>query len=159
MSGPLYMDAEITPARSLSRRGRAVVIGVTAGLALIPATVFSIQGAHLVLPFLGLDVLGLWYAFHLMGKAVRPERVRVSTEIVEVYRDDKPAWSSPTAYTTVEEFDTAVRLTVSGRRTSVAQALSPDERHAFAPALDDAIRKARAERYRGDSSPRHAGSG
>ena len=149
MSGPFYMDAEITPARSMSSRGRAVVIGITAGSALVPVVVFSIQGAHLVLPFLGLDVLGLWYAFHLMGKAVRPERVRVSSESVEVVRDDKSVWSSATAFTRVEELDTAVRLTVSGRRTSVARALSPDERHVFATALDDAIRKARAERYRG----------
>jgi uncharacterized membrane protein len=143
------MDAEITPARSLSKRGRTVVIGITTFLALIPATVFSIMGAHLVLPFLGLDVLGLWYAFHLLGKAVRAERVRVSCEAVEVLREEREVWSSPTAFTHVEEFETAVRLTVSGRRTSVAQALSPDERHAFAQALDDAIRKARAERYPG----------
>jgi len=149
MSGPFYLDAEITPARSLSKRGRGIVIGITIGLALIPATAFSIMGAHLVLPFLGLDVLGLWYAFHLMGRKVRAERVRVSCEAVEVLRDDQAVWSSPTAFTQVEEYETAVRLAASGRRTSVARALSPDERHAFARALDDAIRKARAERYQG----------
>ncbi len=143
----LYMDAEITPARSLSRRGMGIVIGVTAGLALIPAVVFTAIGAPLVLPFLGADVLGLWYAFHLMRKAVRAERVRVSAEAVEVLRDEASVWTSPTAFTRVEEFETAVRLRVSGRRTSVARALSPEERHAFAVALEDAIRAARRERY------------
>lgn len=149
MSGPFYLDAEITPARSLSKRGRSVVIGITIALALIPATAFSIIGAHLVLPFLGLDVLGLWYAFHLMGKPPPAERVRVSCDAVEVVRDNQEVWSSPTAFTRVDEFETAVRLAVFGRRTSVARALSPDERHAFARALDDAIREARAERYPG----------
>jgi uncharacterized membrane protein len=144
-----YMDAEITPARSLSRRGMFVVLGITIGLALIPAIYFTVLGAHLVLPFLGADVLGLWYAFHLMRKKVRAERVRVSYDAVEVLRDETPVWSSPTAFTRVEEYETAVRLAVSGRRTSVATALSPDERHAFANALDDAIRKARRERYPG----------
>jgi len=146
---PLYMDAVITPARSLSRRGMFVVLGITAGLALIPAIYFTILGAHLVLPFLGLDVLGLWYAFHLMNKNVRAERVRVSYDEVQVLRDDTTVWSSPTAFTRVDEFETAVRLSMSGRRTSVAKALSPEERHAFAAALDDAIRKARRERYPG----------
>jgi uncharacterized membrane protein len=144
-----YMDAEITPARSLSRRGRRVVLGLTVALALIPATVFSILGAHLVLPFLGLDVAGLWYAFHVMGRKVSAERVRVSSDAVEVLRDERTVWTSATAFTQVLEFDTAVRLAVSGRRTSVARALSRDERHAFAAALEDAIRHARRERYPG----------
>jgi uncharacterized membrane protein len=145
----LYMDAEITPARSLSKRGLYVVMGITIGLAAIPAIYFTILGAHLVLPFLGLDVLGLWYAFHVMRKNVGAERVRVSSEAVEVLRDDERIWSSPTAFTRVEEYETAVRLAVSGRRTSVAKALSPEERSAFARALDDAIRAARRERYPG----------
>jgi uncharacterized membrane protein len=127
-----------------------VVIGVTIGLALIPAVYFTLLGAPLVLPFLGLDVLGLWYAFHVMRRNVRAERVRVSSEAVEVLRDDRPVWSSPTAFTRVEEFETQVRLAVSGRRTSVAKALSPEERHDFATALHDAIRKARRERYPGE---------
>ena len=149
-SPPLYMDAEITPARSLSKRGMFVVLGITAALALIPAIYFTALGAPLVLPFLGADVLGLWYAFHLMRKNVRAERVRVSSEAVEVLRDEQQVWSSPTAFTRVQEFETAVRLAVSGRRTSVAKALSPEERHAFAMALSDAIIKARRERYPGD---------
>lgn len=145
----LYMDAEITPARSLSKRGMYVVLGITIALALIPAIYFTVLGAHLVLPFLGLDVVGLWYAFHLMRRNVRAERVRVSFEEVEVLRDEERVWTSPTAFTRVDEFETAVRLSMSGRRTSVAKALSPEERHAFANALSDAIRKARRERYPG----------
>lgn len=143
------MDAEITPARSLSKRGLYVVMGITIGMAMIPAIYFSILGAHLVLPFLGLDVLGLWYAFHVMGKNVRAERVRVTSDTVEVLRGDETVWSSPTAFTRVEPYETAVRLAVSRRRTSVAKALSPEERTAFARALDDAIRAARRERYPG----------
>lgn len=147
--GALYMDAEITPARSLSKRGLWVVMGITIAMAAIPAIYFTLLGAHLVLPFLGIDVLALWYAFHVMKKNVRAERVRVSAEAVEVLRNDERVWSSPTAFTRVEEYETAVRLMFSRRRTSVAKALSPEERSAFARALDDAIRAARRERYPG----------
>ena len=147
MTSTLYMDAVITPARSLSPQGLRIVMGITIALALVPAIAFSVMGAHLVLPFLGLDVFGLWYAFRVLNRRVQAERVRVSTDEVEVLRNDHSVWTSPTAFTRVEEFETAIRLAVSGRRTSVAQALSPDERHAFAYALDTAIRKARAERY------------
>lgn len=149
MTPTLYMDALITPARSMSPRGQRIVLGITIALALVPAITFSLMGAHLVVPFLGLDILGLWFAFRVINRRVQAERVKVSTEAVEVLRNDRQVWTSPTAFTRVDEFETAVRLAVSGRRTSVARALSPDERHAFAHALDKAIRSARAERYPG----------
>lgn len=144
-----YMDAEITPARSLSPRGLWIVMGVTVALALVPVTVFMLMGAHLVLPFVGLDVLGLWLAFHLMNRRVQCERVRVTAEAVEVMRGARRVWTSATAFTRVEPGESAVRLASSGRRVAVARALSPGERRAFAGALDEAIRKARRERYPG----------
>src|SRR5947207_1634628 len=128
------MDAEITPARSLSRRGLNVVMGITMGMALIPVTFFMMMGAKLVLPFVGADVLGLWLAFAIMNRRVSAERVRVSTDFVEVFRAGKAVWSSATAFTKVEPGETAVRLSMSGRRVAVARSLSPGERRDFGQA-------------------------
>ena len=149
MSPVYYLDAEITPARSLSRRGLNIVMGVTITFALIPVTAFMAMGAHLVLPFVGLDVFGLWLAFHIMNRRVSAERVRVSSDVVEVLRAGKTVWSSATAFTRVEPGETAVRLAMSGRRVAVARALSPGERRDFTHALDEAIRRGRSERYVG----------
>jgi hypothetical protein len=59
-------------------------------------------------------------------------------------------WESPTAFTRVQvekdEEDghvTACRLSLSGRETAVAAALSPKERAAFAQALETAIWRAK----------------
>ncbi len=147
MTAGYYLDAQITPARSLSRRGLKVVMTITILLAAIPVTTFMIMGAHLVLPFVGVDVFGLWLAFHIMNRRVASERVRVSSDLVEVLREGRIVWSTATAFTRVEPGETAVRLAMSGRRMSVARSLSPGERKDFARALDDAIRRARSERY------------
>jgi uncharacterized membrane protein len=145
-----YLDAEIRPARSLSPGGLKVVMGLTIALAMIPVTIFSLMGAgHFVLPFLGLDIFGLWLAFYVMNKRVGVERVCVSSDQVEVFRAGKPVWRSATAFTRVEPGETAVRLAVSGKRMAVAAALSPQERQDFTHALDDAIRRAKRERYPG----------
>lgn len=149
MSVVYYMDAEITPARSLSRRGLWVVMGITIALALIPVTVFTAQGSPFVLPFVGLDVAGLWFAFYWTNRKTDAERVRVSSDFVEVLKGKKTVWSSATAFTRVEPGESELRLAMSGRRVAVARALSPPERREFAGALDAAIRKARNERYSG----------
>ena len=158
MSSPvLYMDAVITQNQSLSPRGLKVVMAVTVILALIPATIFLLMGAPFAPAFLGLDVLGLWFALHL---ATRPggrgsERVQVSHEAVKVLRGksgkERSIWSSPTAFTRVdvegEGDETQVRLRLSARTLTVGGALSPDERIDFAAALREAVREARLERH------------
>ena len=84
-----------------------------------------------------------------MNRRVDAERVRVSSDFVEVQRSGKTVWTSSTAFTRVEPGETTVRLAMSGRRMSVARSLSAGERREFAHALDDAIRRARNERYPG----------
>jgi uncharacterized membrane protein len=149
----LYMDAVITPNRSLSRTGRKVImilLGVWSTL--IAVFLFAI-GAWPAPFFLGLDIFAIWLAFRLIDRrAVRAERVRVSAEAVEVSREAQLVWTSPTAFTGVDlertgEHDVRVRLTLSRRRLTVGAALSPQEREAFAAALRQAIASARAERY------------
>jgi len=149
------MDAVITPNRSLSPRGFALVIGSMAAINLILAIVFVALGAPPIPIFLGLDLLAVFIAFQVsFRRARRSERVQVSAREVRV-RYETPAgsqtvWTSPTAFTGVALEDighaSRVRLSLSGRRLTVGAALSPKERIDFGRALERAVRLARLDR-------------
>jgi uncharacterized membrane protein len=157
MAAPLYMDAVISPNRSLSRTGLHVLLGVVIAFNLMIAVFLLVLGAPPVLPFLGLDVLAIWLALRASFRAAeRKERVRVTAEAVTVSREDEKGarvvWTSPTAFTGVDvdqpgEHEARVRLRIYRKRLTLARALSPPERVEFADALRQAIRDARAERH------------
>jgi uncharacterized membrane protein len=145
---PLYMDAVITPNRSLSKQGLWVLMGVLAVYNLVVGVFLLAIGAFPVPIFLGLDFAGIALAFHISNRRARnAERVRVSAETVQVLRRNQTVWSSPTAFTQVAALEKAVELRLSGRRVDVARVLSPRERTAFAEALERAIAAAKRERY------------
>ncbi|MCR5878110.1 DUF2244 domain-containing protein [Phenylobacterium sp. J367] len=157
MVRPLYMDAVITPNRSLSERGFIVLISVVTLANVASAAVFLAMGATLVPIFLGVDLLAVFVAFLISFQAVKTvERVQVTAREVRVVRETpKQAvviWESPTAFTRVaverDEEDRALelKLALSGRELPVATALSPRERFEFARALEKAIWEARRER-------------
>ncbi|OYX36387.1 MAG: hypothetical protein B7Y99_01180 [Caulobacterales bacterium 32-69-10] len=145
---PLYMDAVITPNRSLSKRGLWVLLGVLGVYNLVVGVFLLAIGAFPVPIFLGVDFAGVWLAFHISNRRARnAERVQVSAQTVEVLRRNQTVWSSPTAFTRVTLEDRAVALRLSGRSLDVARVLSPRERTAFAEALERAIAAAKRERY------------
>ncbi|MDF2900727.1 MAG: hypothetical protein K0Q62_786 [Phenylobacterium sp.] len=157
MDGLVYMDAVITPNRSLSQRGFVVLISVITFFNCAAAAVFLSMGAVFVPFFLGLDLLAVIAAFLVSyASAKRIERVRVtSREVRVVYETPKSSqviWESPTAFTRVareiDEDDVVVglRLALSGKYAYVAAALSPGERAEFAQALERAIYDARSGR-------------
>ncbi len=155
MSWPaIYMDAEIKPNRSLSRRGFYILLGIISAANLASGIMFLIMGAHLVPIFLGLDVAAIAVALVASNRSGRIiERVRVTgADVVITHETPKAArvvWESPTAFTRVsterDEDDkvTSLTLALSGRRCAVAEALSPGERGDFARALEDAIWRAK----------------
>ncbi|WP_374469435.1 DUF2244 domain-containing protein [Phenylobacterium sp.] len=156
MARPLYMDAVITPHRSLSERGFIVLISIVTLANVASAAVFIALGATLVPIFLGVDLLAVVIAFLVSFQAVKNvERVQVTAREVRVVRETPKqsvvVWESPTAFTRVwveKEEDRALelKLSLSGRELPVATALSPRERAEFAQALERAIWEARAER-------------
>jgi uncharacterized membrane protein len=156
MARPLYMDAVITPHRSLSERGFVVLISVVTLANVASAAVFLAMGATLVPIFLGLDLLAVFVAFLVSFQAAKNvERVQVTAREVRVVRETPRetvvVWESPTAFTRVwveREQDRLVelKLALSGRELPVAAALSPRERDEFAQALERAIWEARRER-------------
>jgi uncharacterized membrane protein len=157
MAATLYMDAVITQNRSLSPTGFKVLIGFVVAANILFGIFLFVIGAWPVPIFLGLDVLAIWWAFKLSFRAAESaERVQVSAEQVVVLRESpgrrRRIWSSPTAFTRVAleqagEHERRVRIRLSNKVLTIARALSPDERSAFADALERAIRAARAERH------------
>jgi uncharacterized membrane protein len=151
------MDAVIWPNRSLSPRGLTILLGLFTAYNIVVAVFLIVIGAFPVPIFLGLDLLGLALAFHVSNRraARKAERVQVSARDVRVTRQEgrwlETVWTSPTAFTRVAvdvgEDDAEVKLELSGRSLTIAQALSPAERADFAAALQRAIRAARDERY------------
>lgn len=154
---PLFMDAEIRPNRSLSRRGFVILIAVVTVTNVAAALVFLAQGAFLVPIFMGVDVLAVVVAFLVNYRAGQMvERVQVSPSHVKVTHEAGGAvrlvWESATAFTRIttrcdeENRMMALGLALSGRETAVAASLSPGERREFARALEDAMRRARGHR-------------
>lgn len=153
----MYMDAVITPNRSLSQRGFIILISVVTFFNCAAAAVFLAMGAYFVPMFLGLDVLAVVLAFMASyASAKRIERVQVTAGAVRIVEETprytRIIWESPTAFTRVSrEIDVDdslldLRLSVSGREASVARALSPGEREEFGHALERAIYDARLGR-------------
>lgn len=150
------MDAEIRPNRSLSERGFIILIAVVTAANCASAAVFIAMGATFVPFFLGIDVLAIIVAFLASFRAARRiERVQVTARDVRVVQETpnsaRLVWESPTAFTRVQvlkDEDRAVglKLALSGRELSLAAALSPRERAAFAQALEEAIWRAKRER-------------
>lgn len=152
----LYMDATITPHRSLSKRGFAVLMGALLLINGVLAAHFLSVGALPVPVFLGADVLAVYVAFQVNYRsALMAERVQVTASEVRVLHERgksrRTVWRSPTAFTRVDvetdEDAPRVRLRMSGRRWTVAAALSPKERTAFAEALKRAMSAATLERW------------
>ena len=153
MDGPYFMDAVITPHRSLSSRGFIILICAMTAINLVSATFFMVIGAGPVPLFLGLDLVAVIVAFAVSNRAAaRQERIQVTAAEVRVVlqspRGARTVWVSPTAFTRVvlagtpgEEDDLHLRL--SDRQLRVAAALSRPERLHFARALDTAIWRAR----------------
>jgi len=156
MIGQTYMDAVITPHRSLSERGFIVLIAVVTLANCCSAAIFVLMGATLVPIFLAIDLIALLIAFVAsFNAAKRVERVLVTARDVRVTHETPSSswvvWESPTAFTRVgvekdEERTVGVNLMLSGREVAVARALSPRERGEFAEALQHAIWEARRER-------------
>tara|TARA_R100000935_G_scaffold11174_6_gene22456 strand:- start:2788 stop:3318 length:531 start_codon:yes stop_codon:yes gene_type:complete len=157
MDSPFYMDAVITPNRSLSQRGFIILISCITALNCVSGLVFMSMGATLVPIFLALDVGAIALAFAVSFHAAKQvERVQVTAHEVRVLRQTPQAqalvWTSPTAFTRVDvevedDQTVGVRVRLSGKFAQVAAALSPGERAEFAKALETAIWRARTGRF------------
>ena len=156
MDESFFMDAVITPHRSMSSKGFIILIGVLTFINAVSAAFFVMIGAGPIPIFLGLDLVAVIVAFAVSSRAARRhERIRVTAAEVRVIqaspRGEETVWVSPTAFTRVALVGDAgdadfLRLRLSDRELRVARDLSRPERVAFAKALDRALWRARAGR-------------
>jgi uncharacterized membrane protein len=150
-AAPLFA-ARITPNLSLGATGNAVVIGALAILNFGAGALFWAKGAWPVVPFLGLDVFLVWFAFRAYRrKAEAFEEVRLTASellvrrvfpqrAAEEHRFD-PHWVRLVRRTEEDVGLTRLMLTSHGRSLVIAGFLSPPERESFARALESALQR------------------
>ena len=151
---PTLFSALLTPHRSLNGKGFLIVIGLIAGLSFASGAVFLLLGAWPVIPFLGLDVLLIYWAFRANYRAAAAyEEVTVTPSELHVKKVSAKGqvaeWSLNPVWVrlereTHEEFGLLRLFLVShGRKLAVAGFLGPAEKESFAKALGDAIGEAK----------------
>jgi uncharacterized membrane protein len=150
--------AEIRPHRSLTPRGRAVLLGGFGALTALISLPFLWMGAWPVVGFFGLDVFALWLALRLnVAHARACENVLLThVELLirkTTHRGDAREWRFNPRWVRVmtevdDEFGTT-RLCVAERDAApldLAASLSPRERSEFAGAFRQALAVAKAGR-------------
>lgn len=151
---PLFA-ATLTPHRSLSPRGKRVVIALVAALALVPGIVFYVAGAWPVVGFMGLDVLAIWFALTVSMRGGRAyEVVTLWPGALELKKVDAKGAEEVLSFTPFNvrfvidrdynERVTGLWLRERERRIPIGAFLSPEEKVSFSKAFGTALRKARA---------------
>ncbi|MEX2200039.1 MAG: DUF2244 domain-containing protein [Dongiaceae bacterium] len=142
---PALFDAVLTPHRSLSPAGFAILMTAIAGVGFVGGMAFLLAGAWPVTGFGAIEI-GLFYLlFRLNYRSARiRERVRLTANALEIERRLQDGsvrrWSFQPYWLKVsiaDPPDTDSRLTLSshGKSLSIGAFLSPDERLEFANAL------------------------
>ena len=142
---PALFDAVLTPNRSLSPAGFAILMAAIAGVGFVGGMAFLLAGAWPVTGFGAIEI-GLFYLlFRLNYRSARiRERIRLTATSLEIERRLQDGsvrrWSFQPYWLKVhiaDPPDTDSRLTLSshGRSLSIGAFLSPDERLEFANAL------------------------
>lgn len=146
--------AEITPHRSLSPRGLALLMGFLAVVVAAISVPFYLMGAWPVIGFLGLDIILIYLAFRYHNATARAYEQVVLSRLELVFR--RVTWRGRvtekrfnTLWTRIErqehpEFGTEKVEIVQGRqRVEIAGALGREERGEFADAFQQALSSAK----------------
>ncbi|MDG1826593.1 MAG: DUF2244 domain-containing protein [Henriciella sp.] len=153
----IYMDASLTPNRSLSPRAFTIVMSIVAGVSFLAGLMFVSMGAFPVIGFFGLDALAIWLAFRWSFRSLKQEtKVRVTADTIDVEHFEagkivKTA-SIPTIFARVrlelpERRPSELQLAYQQQAWVIGRFLTPGERKGFKRALEDAIRRAKDERF------------
>ena len=150
---PLLFDAILTPYRSLSPRGFAILMGSAALIGFGFGAAFIALGAWPIFGFCGAEWLLFYFCFRLNYRAARlQERIRMTPEVLTVERKDPrgriQSWSFQSYWLRIEmddppEHESQLALASHGRRLTIGSFLSPPERLELALALKAALAGAR----------------
>jgi len=151
---PPVFTARITPHRSLSQRGLALLLGFIGAVGLVTSIPFYLVGAWPVLGFMGLDILLVYLAFRYHNATARAyeevflSRIALLVRAVNWRGQSREATFNP-LWVRLEreehpEFGNEGLTLVQGRqRVELAQCLGREERGDFADALQSALHQAR----------------
>jgi uncharacterized membrane protein len=146
--------ARITPQRSLSKRGVAMVLIFVAAVSFCVSLPFVILGAWPIAGFFGLDVLLVWLAFRIHQRdAMAYEEVEL-TPVMLTLRDVpvrgpqrlsrfNPAWVRLKRDVHAEFGVERLSIEEGRRRVEIARYLGRAEKAEFAKALQDGLHQAR----------------
>ena len=150
---PVLFDAILTPYRSLSPRGFAILMGTAGLIGFAFGAGFIALGAWPIFGFCGLEWLLFYVFFRLNYRAARlQERIRMTAQAVTVERKDPrgrvQSWSFQPYWLRVELDDppaheSQLARASHGRRLTIGTFLSPVERQELARALRAALAGAR----------------
>ena len=146
--------AELTPYRSLGRKGYRILFAVTGTVCFLHAIFFMATGAWPIGLFFGLDFLLLYGAFWLNYRSARArEEVTVSRTSLSIRKFTPAGRMTEHTFKTLwarffvqrhEEFGiTSMAVAGEGRRTDIGSFLNPDDRESFAKALTGALATAK----------------
>ncbi|MDE2012276.1 MAG: DUF2244 domain-containing protein [Alphaproteobacteria bacterium] len=156
VSEPVFFDAVLHPNPPLSARAQLIVLALVAAANFGLGIAFMLDGAWPVMPFMGLDVALLAWAFRTSRKAAQcSEHVTLTPSELRIARWPARGQPSQTALNpywvrVVLEGDVlpARKLTLwsHGKATELGSFLGPDDRASLAEALKAALRSAREYR-------------
>ena len=138
---------------SLSSTGRILVFGLIFAVSIGIACAFAALGAWLILPFAGLEMLVLYWAFHAIERqagdyeriAIEDDRIRV--EVCEAGRACNHELSRHWAQVVVSDGGARLALRSHGREVEIGRHLNNGQRLALARELGGELRGGTAARY------------
>ncbi|WP_300377976.1 DUF2244 domain-containing protein [Henriciella sp.] len=153
----VYFDATLTPNTALSPRAFLIIMGLVGAMSFLGGIMFLSMGAFPVIGWFGLDALAIWYAFRKNFKDLREETtVRITADSIRL-RHSRPGHEAsevelPTTFTRLsmahpERRPSELRLAHGQTAYVIGRFLSPRERKSLYDAMENAIRRARAERF------------
>jgi uncharacterized membrane protein len=153
----IYMDAVLTPNRSLSRQGFLIAMTAIAVTFFMTGLMFLSMGALPILGFMGLDILAIWLAFRISFRRQAEEtRVTVTARAIRLHHKDAKGREKhaelPSAFARVELEEPAgpaswLRIEHGKTAWIIGRFLTPAERSDFAKALRKALLAAKSERH------------
>ncbi len=144
----------LSPHRSLSPKGFAIVMAILGGASFLLGVVFMMMGAWPIFGFLGLDVFLVWLAFRANFRAARAFEEILVTPVRLVWRrfssrgevqEDvmNPRWVR--LHTTADELSGVTRIALTERRRTrvIGTFLPPDDKERLAKSLATALATAK----------------
>ena len=153
----VYFDATLKPNTALSPRAFLIIMALVGGMSFLAGLMFLSMGAFPVLGWFGLDALAIWYAFRRNFRNLKEETtVQVTADAIRLrhmHPDREPREIDlPTAFTRLslaypDRRPSELRLAHGQTAYVIGRFLTPNERKSLFSALENAIARARAERY------------